>query len=133
MSFAVNDLDKTIDFYCNVLKCNLGRKGTDWVDIDFFGHQLTAVVRPKLVVPARFYKGKKNQVPIRHFGVVLSWKDWHSMKDRFEKEKVAFAISPLIMFEGTVAEQASMFLRDPNGYAIEFKAFEKQENLFRSA
>ncbi len=131
LSFAIKNLDETRDFYVNKLGCSIGREASDWIDINFFGHQLTAVVRPSLVVPAKFYTGKKAEAPVRHFGTILLWDDWHAMKAKFEKENTEFQIEPRKLFPGTVGEQMSMFFKDPDGYGIEFKSFENSDSVFK--
>lgn len=131
LSIPIKNLEETKEFFVKVLDCTIGRESSDWLDINFFGHQITAVVKPSMVVPSNFYRGKRTSIPVRHFGAVLSWEDWHELKDNLEANKIKFAIEPQLMFKGQVGEQMSLFVKDPNGYAIEFKAFEADGDLFK--
>ena len=102
------------------------------MDFNFFGHQLTAQVNPDAVCSFPFYRSEKNAFPFYHFGAVLTWKDWHEMEAKLSESKIRFLIEPKIVFSGEVGEQKTMFIEDPNGYAIEFKAFEQDDQLFKS-
>ena len=128
-AFPVRDINKTKAFYIDLLGCTIGRSAGNWVDINFFGHQITAQLNPKHVHSNIGYYNE-DRVPVNHFGVILAWNDWHQLKERLIKEKVQFLIKPRTVFQGEVGEQMSMFVKDPNDYAIEFKTFKHLKKVF---
>jgi extradiol dioxygenase family protein len=132
LAIPVYDLEKARDFYTRILGCSEGRSDKQWVDLNFYGHQLVIHVKP---VPAKEKIGHSNpvdnhEVPIPHFGVVLDWKAWQALAIHLKNHKIKFDIDPYIRFEGKVGEQATMFFRDPSGNALEFKAFKNLDQLF---
>lgn len=130
LAFAVTDLEATRRFYVNVLGCGLGREAERWIDFDFYGHQISAhlVDGPLPAVETNGVDG--DDVPTRHFGAVLSWEGWHELAERLRLTGQPFLIAPHIRFAGEVGEQATFFLRDPSGNAIEFKSFKDPSRLF---
>ena len=130
LAFPVNDIKETKSFYKKILGCKIGREDVKWVDFDFFGHQLSAHVKPD-----ELKKTKKNavdgkEVPVRHFGVILEWEAWHSLSEKLKENNISFIIEPYIRFEGEVGEQATMFFLDPSGNALEFKSFKDPKQIF---
>jgi len=133
LAFPVKNLEETISFYRDLLKCKIGRKDKRWVDFDFFGHQLTAHLRPEeFDKPVATNPVDDHEVPVRHFGVILPWDVWHELADRLKKNGIAFVIEPYIRFKGKPGEQATMFFKDPSGNALEFKAFKDSNRIFAS-
>jgi extradiol dioxygenase family protein len=130
LAFPVNDLAAARTFYGGLLGCAEGRSSEQWIDFDFFGHQVVAHLAPDEVSKAATNAVDGKSVPVRHFGVVLDWDAWHAMAERLVKEGVAFIIEPGIRFQGQVGEQATMFFLDPSGNALEFKAFKDMTQLF---
>jgi len=130
LAFPVRDIEETRDFYVGVLGCGVGRSTDDWVDFDFFGHQVVAhrVDGDQWSAPNSDVDGHK--VPARHFGVVLDWDEWQALADKMTAAGTDFIIEPYIRFEGQPGEQATMFFSDPSGNALEFKSFRDQNNLF---
>ena len=131
LAFPVHDLDAARGFYGGLLGCTEGRSTHSWVDFDFFGHQLVA----HLDASARPHVHTTNpvdghDVPVPHFGVVLAWDAWHALVARLRASGQAFVIEPGIRFAGKVGEQATFFLYDPSGNALEFKAFRDPSQLF---
>ncbi len=133
LAFPVADLAAARAFYGDLLGCREGRSADDWVDFDLYGHQIVAhLAPPEHDTPMNKVDGR--DVPVRHFGVVLPWAEWHALADRLRNEGVTFVIEPGIRFAGKVGEQATMFFCDPSGNALEFKTFRDPEQLFeRSA
>jgi extradiol dioxygenase family protein len=131
LAFPVRDIGEARAFYGGLLGCAEGRSADAWVDFDFFGHQIVAHLTP---TPPTGDAGANpvggHEVPVPHFGVVLSMADWRALADRLKAAGVAFGIQPHIRFEGQVGEQATMFFRDPSGNALEFKAFDDLGRLF---
>jgi uncharacterized protein len=130
LAFATTDLKRIKAFYGKFLGCPEGRSDGSWVDYDFFGHQLTIQQVPQTIRTARIYNPKSN-VPSEHWGVVLGMEEWKKLRDKFKKVGLKFLIEPRTVMKGEVGEQMSMFIEDPDGHAIEFKAFEKDKDLFR--
>lgn len=132
LAFPVHDLGLARDFYVNRLGCRVGRSSDHWIDFDLFGHQIVAhQVADRTQNPPRdFSNVDDHQVPVPHFGVVLDWKAWHELADRLRAFQTDFVIPPYIRFEGLPGEQATMFLLDPSGNALEFKAFRDIGQLF---
>ena len=128
LAFPVADLAQTRSFYSSVLGCAVGRTSDRWIDFDFFGHQITAHLKPELCAgslsdPSATNPVDGDAVPVRHFGIILDWQAWHQLVDRLKDQAFPFVISPHIRFVGEVGEQATLFIQDPSGNALEFKSF----------
>ncbi len=132
VAFPVNDLETTKAFYKSLLGCTLGREADAWVDFNFFGHQISAHVKPEETASVQRNEVDGKNVPVRHFGVILPWDEWHKFAERL-KGRVSFIIEPCIRFKGEVGEQATMFFLDPSGNALEFKAFREQAQIFATS
>lgn len=128
LAIAVDDLAAARAFYGGVVGCAEGRSAPTWVDFDFFGHQLVAHVAPRAPEHRNAVDG--DAVPVPHFGLVLDWPAWEALRDRLAAAGTAFEIAPHVRFAGGAGEQATMFLYDPAGNAIEFKAFRDIGQLF---
>ena len=130
LAFPVDDLATARDFYGNLLGCSEGRSSSEWIDFNFYGHQIVAHLAPDEAgaVPANAVDG--HGVPVRHFGVVLPMHDWQVAADKLSAAGVEFIIKPYIRFKGEPGEQATMFFKDPSGNAVEMKAFADINNLF---
>lgn len=133
LAIPVHDLGAARAFYSGLLGCREGRSAKDWVDFDFFGHQLVAHLdpaRPGFTPPALSNEVDGKDVPVPHFGIVLPWHEWHALSDHLRRHGAAFVIAPGIRFAGEVGEQATFFLYDPSGNALEFKSFQDSSQLF---
>ena len=124
LAIPVRDLAAARAFYGGVLGCPEGRSSTEWIDFDFFGHQLVchAVIRDE-AGRAAHNPVDGDDVPVPHFGMVLEMPDWEALASRLKRAGVTFVIEPHVRFQGQPGEQATMFLTDPSGNALEFKAF----------
>ena len=132
LAIPVKNLELCRKFYRENLGCEEGRSDTHWVDFNFFGHQLVIHQKEDYDPPAtRSNPVDGHDVPVPHFGVVLSWENWHELKDRLIEAQTQFVIEPYIRFEGQVGEQATLFFNDPEGNALEFKSFKDMKELFR--
>ncbi|WP_329740475.1 VOC family protein [Dyella sp. A6] len=130
LAFPVTSLDKARAFYGELLGCPEGRSSADWVDFDFHGHQIVAHLAPEETRPAAAHDVDGDAVPVRHFGLVLPMDAWHALAERLRAAGVRFVIEPHVRFAGQPGEQATMFLLDPCGNALEFKAFADPARLF---
>jgi|APFEC2959095171_1045051.scaffolds.fasta_scaffold00520_26 extradiol dioxygenase family protein len=130
LAFPVDDLEAARAFYGGVMGCAEGRSSAEWVDFDFHGHQIVAHLAPGKAGDRASNHVDGHGVPVPHFGLVLSMEAWEALAARLKAAGVAFVIEPTIRFKGEVGEQATMFLRDPSGNALEFKAFADPEQLF---
>lgn len=130
LAIPVTDLEKTRVFYVNVLGCEIGRFSDQWIDFNFFGHQLSAHLTPLTHEETACNEVDGKAVPVRHFGVVMPWQDWQELSERLQDLAVDFMIEPTIRFQGKTGEQATMFIRDPGGNALEFKSFKQVSLLF---
>ena len=130
LAIPVQNIETCKAFYKDVLNCEEGRSTEDWVDFNFFGHQL--VIHQKEDFKAIRISNPVDgyDVPVPHFGVVLTWEDWHDLADRLKATNTKFEIAPCIRFQGKVGEQATMFFKDPENNALEFKAFKDIQQLF---
>ena len=130
LAIPVNDLDKAKDFYNGLLGAEIGRSDPTWIDFNFYGHQLVCHLTESSNAQNK-NPVDQHDVPVPHFGIVLEWDTFHQLAMDLKNNKVEFIIEPTIRFKGQVGEQATLFLNDPSGNAIEFKSFKDQENLFR--
>ena len=130
LAIPVNNLEKCRIFYKDVLGCEEGRSAKKWVDFNFFGHQLVIHETDNQLVNKAANPVDGHQVPVPHFGVVLEWHEWESLATHLKKHGIKFVIEPYIRFEGEIGEQATLFFLDPDGNALEFKAFKNKEQLF---
>ena len=129
LAFPVRNLAEARTFWGGVIGCPEGRSAEDWVDFDFYGHQIVAHSAPDRRVEAS-NPVDGHDVPVPHFGVVLAMDDWEALAGRLTAAGLDFVVEPHIRFKGQAGEQATMFFRDPSGNAIEMKAFADLGQLF---
>ncbi|MEQ8288641.1 MAG: VOC family protein [Gammaproteobacteria bacterium] len=132
LAIPVNDIESTRVFYEQLLGCSVGREASHWIDFNFFGHQLSAHVKPEATQMASTNPVDGEAVPVRHFGLVLAWQDWHALVEKLDAQQVEYLIKPTLRFQGEAGEQATLFINDPSGNAIEFKSFRDTNRLFAS-
>ena len=130
LAFPVHDLAAARAFYGGVLGCREGRSSDRWVDFDLGGHQIVAHLDSAARPAAVTNPVDGHDVPVPHFGVVLTMEDWRVLADRVSTAGVDFGIAPHVRFSGQPGEQATMFFRDPSGNALEFKAFADDSMIF---
>ena len=130
LAFPVTSLEKARAFYGGLLGCREGRSAPDWVDFDFYGHQIVAHLAPGEAGHRSTNAVDGDNVPVRHFGAILPMGEWERLAGKLKAASVAFVIEPHVRFKGEVGEQATMFLLDPCGNALEFKAFRDIGRLF---
>ncbi|MDQ8756679.1 VOC family protein [Sphingosinicella sp. LHD-64] len=129
LAFPVHDLDAARAFYGGLLGCPEGRSAAEWIDFDFFGHQIVAHLDPAGPPRRAHNPVDGHDVPVPHFGAVLPMADWRALADRLAGA-VDFVIEPTVRFEGLPGEQATMFFLDPSGNALEIKAMADPARLF---
>jgi extradiol dioxygenase family protein len=130
LAFPVDDLVAARRFYGELLGCPEGRSAEEWIDFDLHGHQIVAHLAPERAHRRSTNPVDGEDVPVPHFGLVLAMDEWKCLAERLEGARVEFVIRPTVRFEGQPGEQATMFLLDPAGNALEFKAMANPANLF---
>lgn len=130
LAFPVHDLAAARQFYGGLLGCREGRSSGEWVDFDFHGHQIVAHLAGDTARGGPTNRVDGHDVPVRHFGLILTWEAWEELAARLRGAGVQFIIEPGIRFRGKPGEQATMFLLDPSGNALEFKAFRDPASIF---
>jgi uncharacterized protein len=133
IAFPVDDLGAARHFYGTLLGCPEGRSAAEWIDFDLFGHQIVAHYKPASAPRSRGLGSNSvdgHDVPVPHFGVVLTQAQWKALAERVRGAGVTFVVEPHTRFEGQVGEQSTMFFLDPAGNALEFKAFADLGQLF---
>ena len=130
LAFPVTSLAKARAFYGELLGCPEGRSSDEWVDFNFYGHQIVAHLSPGEAGHHNNSAVDGDNVPVRHFGMVLDMPEWERMAAKLKESHISFVIEPHIRFKGQVGEQATMFFLDPCGNAVEFKAFADPSRLF---
>ena len=130
LAIPVNAIEATRHFYVDILGCSIGREAARWIDFNFFGHQVSAHVKPEALIDIKTNPVDGESIPVRHFGLVLEWNAWHQFVERLNKHEVVYLIKPTIRFKGEVGEQATLFITDPSGNALEFKTFKNSDQLF---
>ncbi|WP_244816562.1 VOC family protein [Caballeronia sp. Lep1P3] len=130
LAFPVHSLAAAREFYGDLLGCPEGRSSEDWIDFNFYGHQIVAHLAPDEVGHRSTSAVDGDAVPVRHFGVVLSIPQWETLAEKLKAAGTRFIIEPHVRFKGQVGEQATMFFLDPSGNAVEVKAFADMASLF---
>ncbi|HEX4742262.1 MAG TPA: VOC family protein [Caulobacteraceae bacterium] len=130
LAFPVHDLAAARTFYGGVLGCPEGRSAADWVDFDLYGHQIVAHLAPEELRDAATNPVDGEEVPVRHFGLILEPDDWRDLAERLKAADTRFIIEPQTRFGGLPGEQSTMFVKDPSGNALEFKAFADDAQVF---
>jgi extradiol dioxygenase family protein len=132
IAFPVDDLPAARHFYGTLLGCPEGRSSESWIDFDLFGHQIVAHYKPRAGSAGGNHHNPVDghDVPVPHFGVILTMDQWHALAERLKQAGTHFVIEPYIRFKGETGEQATMFFLDPAGNALEFKAFADRSQIF---
>ena len=132
LAFPVKNLEKTREFFVNILGCSVGRHDSGWIDFDFFGHQVSAHLAPNACVEEKSSMIDGHRIPARHFGLILEWEAWENLVSRLKDKDVSFLVEPYVRFEGKIGEQRTFFVLEPSGNALEFKAFKDPSQIFAS-
>ncbi|WP_018233855.1 VOC family protein [Thioalkalivibrio thiocyanodenitrificans] len=130
LAFPVHDLDAARAFYGSVLGCREGRSAETWIDFDLYGHQIVAHLAGQPSRTAVESEVDGQRVPVPHFGVILTMDQWQALAERLRRAGIRFVIEPYVRFQGEPGEQATMFVLDPSGNALEFKAFAEFGQIF---
>lgn len=130
LAFPVNDLAAARHFYVDLLGCEEGRSSSCWIDFNLYGHQIVAHLDQTARPHAATNAVDGEDVPVPHFGVVLTLEQWEALAERLKAQDTVFLIAPTVRFHGETGEQATMFFLDPSGNALEFKAFGDDRQLF---
>lgn len=131
-AFLVTDLDETRRFYGDVLGCREGRSAETWVDFEFFGNQISCHRTADVPQPEATGRVEDKLVPMPHFGAVLEWDEFEAVAERIRRAGRPFVLEPFVRYPGQPGEQRTMFLLDPSGNALEFKAFRRADEMVGS-
>ncbi len=131
LAFPVKSIGVTKMFYQEVLGCPVGRSTDHWIDFNFFGHQISAHISREEEFNTEKSEVDGTEVPLRHFGAILNLEDWQDLAHRLKVAGAEFIMEPQIRYKGEVGEQHVMFVYDPSGNALEFKAFTKETDIFK--
>jgi extradiol dioxygenase family protein len=129
LAFPVKDLEEAKRWYCNILGCSIGRESREWIDINFYGHQIVAHLSDEMG-DTHSNEVDGDNVPVRHFGIILTPERWETLKDDLISKDVDFIIKANTRFKGSKGEQNTMFIKDPSGNALEFKSFRDDSMVF---
>ena len=129
LAFPVKNLNKSKIWYSEILGCSIGRESDEWIDFNLYGHQIVAHLSNENYIENTNLVDNKN-IPIRHFGVILEFKEWEELVEKLKKNETKFLIKPQTRFKGKKGEQKTFFIKDPDGNALEFKAFDSILNIF---
>ena len=130
LAFPVHDIDEARKFYSHALGCVTGRESENWIDFNLYGHQIVAHLSPEDCSTSNTNPVYEDDIPCRHFGVILDWEDWESLKEKIKNLDYPFLIEPKIRFKSKPGEQGTFFLNDPSGNALEFKTFKHDSMVF---
>ena len=131
LAFPVKNLNATKDFYKKILNCKIGRESESWVDFNLYGHQIVAHLAPEECSDVSSNKVDEDQIPSRHFGVILDWHEWEELYKKLDLLKINFLINPKIRFKNKPGEQGTFFIKDPSGNVLEFKTFKSDADVFK--
>ena len=130
LAFPVHNLESAREFYVNVLGCDTGRESDSWIDFNLYGHQIVAHLSPDDCSPVSTNPVDRDDIPCRHFGVILEWGEWEVLQNRIKKLEHRFLVEPKIRFKSKPGEQGTFFVNDPSGNALEFKSFKNDSMVF---
>ena len=132
LAFPIFDIEKTIDWYTKNLLCTVGRRDVGWVDLNFFGHQISAHLISEKHLRSESNPVDGHQVSVRHFGIILEQENWQKLSNNLQRNGVEFIIKPYLRFKGKIGEQSTMFIKDPTGNVLEFKSFKDDTMIFNN-
>ena len=132
LAFPVHDLELAREFYINVLGCTLGRESKKWIDFNLFGHQVVAHLSPEDCTEISTNSVDNDEIPSRHFGVILPWDEWEKLSRKIKNDGSKFLIEPKTRFKNNSGEQGTFFIKDPSGNALEFKSFKDDKMVFEN-
>ena len=130
LAIPVHDLEVAREFYGDILGCSTGRESENWIDFNFFGHQLVTHLDKNMNISDSTNTVDGNRVPVPHFGIILKKKDWDTLAKKLSAANVDFIVEPRTRFKDNTGEQSTMFIKDPSGTALEFKSFQDDGHIF---
>ena len=130
LAIPVHDLEIAREFYGDILGCSTGRESENWIDFNFFGHQLVTHLDNNMNISDSTNTVDGDRVPVPHFGIILKKKNWDTLAKKLSAANVDFIIEPRTRFKDNTGEQSTMFIKDPSGNALEFKSFQDDGHIF---
>tara|TARA_Y100000994_G_scaffold249246_1_gene259898 strand:- start:2493 stop:2924 length:432 start_codon:yes stop_codon:yes gene_type:complete len=131
LAFPVSNLDRSKKWYTEILGCSIGRASDEWIDFNLYGHQIVAHLSNENYIENTNIVDNNN-IPVRHFGVILEINEWTKLVEKIKQHKIDFLIKPQIRFKNKKGEQRTFFIKDPDDNALEFKAFNNDSNIFEN-
>ena len=132
VAFPTTNLNETKEWYTNILRCTIGRTSDKWIDFNLYGHQIVAHLVEEISQEINPNKVDDKSIPPRHFGVILTPSQWEKMSDHLNSHNIDFIIKPYIRFSDQAGEQYTLFIKDTSGNYLEFKAFDNDDDIFKS-
>ena len=129
LAFPVKNIEETEVWYTAILGCAVGRQSDKWIDFNFFGHQIVGHLVNN-IEDEQTNEVDKNSVPSRHIGIILKLDEWEKLAKSLESKNIEFQIRPHTRFKNKAGEQHTMFIKDPSGNYLEFKAFNNDKYIF---
>lgn len=130
LAIPVLDLEECAIFYEKLFNCSRGRSANDWIDLNFFDHQLVLHQAESLSGDSAINFVDGDNIPVPHFGVILDYAAFELTETNARNRGIHFLVEPRLRFEGKIGEQLTMFFRDPSNNVIEIKAFKDRSNIF---
>ena len=129
LSLPCLDIDKTRNFYVDRLGANMGRNGHNWVDINLYGNQMTFTKSGRFDFNYQNYSFEGKILPSFHFGVIIDIISWGKIYSKVNASDIE-VFDEITFLKGKKGEHISFFVKDPNGYMVEFKSFNEKEEIF---
>lgn len=130
LGFPVSDIEKTREFYRDILGCKITKSSERTININFWGHQIVGHLIPEFAGKHGTNEIDGNPVPVHHFGAILDWEEWEALADRIRESEYDFVFEPYVRDKGKPEEEGKMFFKDPSGNTMEFKTFKNEEQIF---
>ncbi len=131
LSLPCLSISKTKEFYTKNLGASIGRRSQNWIDINFYQHQITFTKSGKFTFESKNYTFNGQVLPSFHFGIILTREEWDK-KLMFLKSLDMPLQAEVQFLEGKSGEHRSFFVKDPNGYTVEFKCFKTEDEVFKT-
>ncbi|HNU60317.1 MAG TPA: VOC family protein [Aquaticitalea sp.] len=131
LALPCSSVNRTRNFYVDVLGATIGRSSVKWADVNLYGNQITFTECGPFKFESRSYSFNGDILPSFHFGVILNDEEWNAVLSRLKAKKQDI-VSEVKFLENKTGEHRSFFVKDPNDFTVEFKCFTNKEEIFKS-